>query len=87
MYQLILLTSKIKYEYYLYFINCTNYFDWLINDIKGNINIKNTDINFVDYITIENVVYNCINIMDITLRYENNILNDDKNKFKNTIYD
>lgn len=78
MYQLILLTSKIKYEYYLYFINCTNYFEWLINDIKGNINIKNTDTNFVDYITIENVVYNCINIIDITLRYENNILNDNE---------
>ena len=82
MYQLILLTSKIKYEYYLYFINCTNYFEWLINDIKGNINIKNDDTNFIDYITIENVVYNCINIIDITLRYENNILNDDKNNNK-----
>ena len=82
MYQLILLTSKIKYEYFLYFINCTNYFEWLINDIKGNINIKNTDINFVDYITIENVVYNCINIIDITLRYEKNILNDNENNNK-----
>ena len=82
MYQLILLTSKIKYEYFLYFINCTNYFEWLINDIKRNINIKNTDTNFVDYITIENVVYNCINIIDITLRYEKNILNDNENNNK-----
>lgn len=82
LYQLILLTSKIKYEYYAYFINCTNYFEWLINDIKENINIKNNDTNYIDYITIENVVYNCINIIDITLRYENYILNNNKNNDK-----
>ena len=84
MYQLILLTSKIKYEYYAYFINCTNYIEWLLKDVKDNIKIKNdnnnininNNSNFIDYLTIENVVYNCINIIDITLRYENYILKD-----------
>lgn len=98
MYQLILLTSKIKYEYFLYFINNTNYLDWLLNDIKENINIKNkinninnnlnNNINnisndqidyIIDYECIENVVYNCINIIDIALKYENYIQNDNSN--------
>ena len=89
MYQLILLTSKLKYEYYIYFINNTNYLEWIITDIKENINIKsknningmnNTEDNSnIDYIAIDNVVYNCINIIDITLRYENNIENDNIN--------
>ena len=96
MYQLILLTSKIKYEFYIYFINNTNYLEWLLNDIKENLNIKNKINNKIisinttndkidnniDYICIENVVYNCINIIDIALRYENNILNDNSNNNK-----
>ena len=99
MYQLILLTSKIKYEYYKYFINNTNYLEWLTYDIKENLNLKNkTNINkinninninnindgkdYVDYLTIENVVYNCINIIDITLKFENKILNDNNNNNK-----
>ena len=91
MYQLILLTSKLKYEYYAYFINSTNYLEWLMIDVKDNLNIDNNinknngnintldpenDDNYIDYITIENVIYNCINIIDITLRYEKHVLND-----------
>ena len=87
MYQLILLTSKLKYEYYVYFINNTDYLDWIITDVKENINLKNKNtinngINSieensnVDYIAIDNVVYNCINIIDITLIYEKHIEND-----------
>ena len=99
MYQLILLTSKIRYEYFFYFINNTNYLDWLTNDVKENINIKNkntiNNMNYmnnmnninnnqseeyrIDYLTIENVVYNCINIIDTALKYENYITNDNKN--------
>ena len=99
MYQLILLTSKIKYEYYKYFIINTNYLEWLTYDIKENLNFKNknninkinniniiNNINdekdYVDYLTIENVVYNCINIIDITLKFENKILNDNNNNNK-----
>ena len=94
MYQLILLTSKLKYEYYTYFISSTNYLEWIISDVKENIEIINqiNKINFnnnngnnndrntnIDYIALENVVYNCINIIDITLRYENYIENDNIN--------
>ena len=99
MYQLILLTSKLKYEYYVYFINSTNYFDWLLNDVKDNLiinnnssnnnnnisnggNTNNENNNYIDYITIENVIYNSINIIEITLRYENYILNDNNNNNK-----
>ena len=98
--QLILLTSRIKYEYYKYFITNTNYLEWLTYDIKENINTKNKnninkinniniisninsiddEKNYIDYISIENVVYNCINIIDITLKYENKIINDNNNK-------
>ena len=94
--QLILLTSKIKYEYYSYFITNTNYLEWLANDIKVNINIKNKSniingsnniekTNIIDFLAIENVVYNCINIIDITLRYENIFLNDNNNNNNNSI--
>ena len=95
MYQLILLTSKIKYEYFFYFINNTNYLEWLANDIRQNINIKNknkneinnfnlyninqNEENRIDYLTIENVVYNCINIIDIALKYDNYINSDNNN--------
>ena len=96
MYQLIILTSKLKYEYFFYFINNTNYLEWLANDIRENINIKNkikndinsfhlNNINYqneeyrIDYLTIENVVFNCINIIDTALKYENYIINDNNN--------
>ena len=70
MYQLILMTSRIKLEYFNYFINNTNYLTWLITDVKNNLNVdKISDIN---YITLENVIFNCINIIDIYLKYENN---------------
>ncbi len=106
MYQLILLTSRLKFEYFAYFINCTNYVDWLVNDVKDNINLDNNNNNnnanngngniiysdidnndYIDYITIENVIFNCINIIDITLRYENNILNNNNQiLFINNLY-
>ena len=69
MYELILMTSRIKFEYFNYFINSTNYLGWLITDVKNNLNINS--LNEIDYITLENVVYNCINIIDIYLKYQN----------------
>ena len=98
MYQLILLTSRIKLDYFNYFIFSTNYLSWLINDVKNNIindnnintntNNNNSNINFnlnnnnnnenqIDYTTLENVIYNCINIIDIYLKYENSFLNNE----------
>ena len=101
MYQLILLSCKIKYEYYSYFLTNTNYLDWLTYDIKENLDIytrnKNNlntinnlsninaiedENNRIDYNTIENVVYNCINIIDITLKYEKDIKNDNNNNIR-----
>ena len=97
MYQLILMTSRIKLDYFNYFIFSTNYLSWLINDVKNNIidnntntNINNNNIsinlnninnneNRIDYTTLENVVYNCINIIDIYLKYENYFLNNENN--------
>ena len=70
MYQLILMTSRIKLEYFNYFINSTNYLVWLITDVKNNLNVDN--INDINYITLENVIFNCINIIDIYLKYQNN---------------
>ena len=74
MYQLILMTSRIKLEYFNYFINSTNYLVWLITDVKNNLNVDNID--DINYITLENVIFNCINIIDIFLKYKNNNTND-----------
>ena len=74
MYELIIISSKIKFDYFNYFINCTNYLVWLVDDVKNNLNMNNK--NYIDYITLENVIYNCINIIDIYLKYENIISND-----------
>ena len=76
MYQLIIITSKIKIEYFNYFITSTNYLTWLINDVKNNLyenNVNNK--NNIDYVTLENVIFNCINIIDIYLKNENYFLN------------
>ena len=70
MYQLILMTSRIKLEYFNYFINSTNYLVWLITDVKNNLNVDNID--DINYITLENVIFSCINIIDIYLKYQNN---------------
>ena len=80
-YEIIILTSRIKFEYFNYFINCTNYLSWLINDVKNNLDI-NTNI---DYITLENVIYNCINLIDIYLKYENFRLNDINNNAEKSL--
>ena len=79
LYQIILMTSRIKLEFFNYFINFTNYFEWLIDDVKNNLNLNNNinnsnmQNNNIDYLTLENVIYNCINIIDIYLKYEKDI--------------
>ena len=89
MYQLIIITSKIKIEYFNYFITSTNYLTWLINDVKNNLyenNVNNK--NNIDYVTLENVIFNCINIIDIYLKNENYFLNENNNEkfLSNNIY-
>ena len=87
LYQIILMTSRIKLEFFNYFINFTNYFQWLIDDVKNNLNLNNNinnsnmQNNNIDYLTLENVIYNCINIIDIYLKYEKDI--NDINFIKN----
>ena len=84
MYEIIIMTSKIKLEYFNYFINSTNYIGWLVDDVKNNLNLDNK--NNIDFYTLENVIYNCINIIDIYLKYENyftNDSNDEKSLLKN----
>ena len=78
MYQIIIMTSRIKFEYFNYFITSTNYMIWLINDVKNNLDINN--INNIDYKTLENVIYNCINIIDIYLKYKNYFLNNNNER-------
>ena len=90
MYEIIIITSKLKFEYFNYFISSTNYLVWLVDDIKNDLNNnnKNNNINNIDYVTLENVIYNCINIIDIYLKYENNFSNNNINKssLTNNIY-
>ena len=86
MYQIIIMTSRIKFEYFNYFITSTNYLSWLINDVKNNIYINNK--NNIDFITLENIIYNCINIIDIYLKYENYFLKENNNEkfLSNNLY-
>ena len=87
MYQLILMTSRIKFDYFNYFINSTNYLTWLITDVKNNLNVDKID--DINYITLENVIFNCINIIDIYLKYQsyyNNENNNNMNTLAKNIY-
>ena len=78
-YKLFQILSKLELKYFSYFINDSFYMQALLKDVEENCEIFNKNNNgnssqtdekkIMDFDVIENVIYNCINIIDILLKY------------------